>query len=225
MHMLAKVSSTMESESDEALLFFMGMKDDDPNEARLAWAEFYKRHKKYLYFVCLKACQMLSDPKEAAIDLQSATFQKVYDSAGTFDPLDNGDENHIRHRVRAWMGKIAQRLLIDSYRNDKEPQNLVSLEELDTEPLIYDEKPELSPKIKLVRKALDTLNENEKMVILLYYQQYEVGKENQRLPNGVCDEIATTIGSTKENVRQIHRRAKQKIKEYLEQHAELKFRR
>jgi RNA polymerase sigma factor (sigma-70 family) len=225
MHMLANVSSTMESENDEALLLFMGMKDDDPNEARLAWAEFYKRHKKYLYAVCWKACQLLPDPKQTAMDLVSATFQKVYESADTFKPIDNGDEDHMRRRVCAWMGEIAQRLLIDDYRNNTDPKHLVSLGELDTELSSHREIPELSPKIALVRNALDILNEKERMVILLYYQWYEIGKENQRLPNGVCDEIAKTIGSTKENVRQIHRRAKQKIKEYLEQHVDLILRR
>lgn len=223
--MLAKVSSTMESESDESLLFFMDMKDDDPNEARLAWAEFYKRHRKYLYYICRKACQTLPSAEETAMDLMSATFQKVYESADTFEPIDNGDEDHMRRRVRAWMGKIAQHLLIDDYQNDTGPKHLVSLEELNIDLSSHGEISEFSPKITLVKNALETLNEKERMVILLYYQWYEIGKENQRLPNGVCNEIAAAIGSTKENVRQIHRRAKQKIKEYLEKHADFILRR
>lgn len=227
--MLGEVSSTMESESDEDLLFYMGMRDDDPDEARLAWEEFYRRHKLYIYKVCYKTCQLLpihpSSLHELVKDLHSATFQKVYEVAEKYTPLDNGNQEHMRLQVLAWVGKIAKNILIDDYRADKGPKNIVSLEELNTDVPYNKETPELSLNTNLTVEAIDTLNEKEKTVLLLYYQWYEIGKENQRLPNGISQEIAKAIGSTKENVRQIHRRAKQKIKQYLEQHADFKLRR
>jgi len=220
MQMLAEVSSTMESESDEDLLLYMGMKNDDPDEAQLACTEFYRRHKRYLLYICVNACRLLPDPYQDGMDLMSATFYKVYEKADSFIPLDNGSDDDRRRYMLAWVGTIAQNILIDGSRADKAPEVVVSLEDLNEELPFNNEKPELSPNAKLVIKAVEeVLNEKERMVILLQYNWYEVGKPNQRLPNGVCEEIAESIGSTKQNVRQIHSRAKQKIKQYMEQHA------
>lgn len=216
-----KEEVNMEEENDEALLFYMGMRNDDPSGANAAWAEFYRRHKRYLNCVCRKACKYLPDPKEDARDLCSATFERAYERACTFKPLDNGDIDHMRRRVRAWLGEIARNLLIDLTKDNKDQPKLISLTE------ISDEEPEskqidisniLSSQMKLIHEALNTLSEQQRIVVLMSFQWYEFGKSNQRLPNGIATEIAKTIDSTPENVRQIRKRALEKIRVFTETH-------
>src|SRR5688572_17372916 len=103
-------------DSDEDLLFFMALKDEDPRGAENAWAEFYSRHVDYLYATCLYAYAR-SLGEGGVADLVHNTFIRVYEKAGTFQPSGHmGSTDRERAYVRAWFGKIAENLLKDSFR-------------------------------------------------------------------------------------------------------------
>jgi hypothetical protein len=53
------------------------------------------------------------------------------------------------------------------------------------------------------------------MVLRVTFQWYEPGREHQRLPNDVAADLADTLQTTPENLRQIRRRALRKIKAHL----------
>jgi len=210
---------TMEGETDEALLVYMGMREDDPSGAKAAWEEFFKRHKKYLYFICLRQSRKfnLPDPDEVAYDLVSATFCRAYEKAHTYNPLDNGNTEHMRRNVRAWLSKIAVNLFIDEGNQAKEHPKLISLEEIPDEiEEVGTDCDYISPQRRLIDEALNALKDNERMVLLLSFQWYEIGKANQRLPNNVAAGIARTMDTTPENVRQLRKRALDKVKVFIE---------
>ena len=48
-------------ENDEDLLIYMSMRADDPAVAGAAWAEFFRRHAKYLYRRCLRFTKNVLD--------------------------------------------------------------------------------------------------------------------------------------------------------------------
>ena len=57
--------------------------------------------------------------------------------------------------------------------------------------------------------------DKEQMVIRVTFQWYRPGKPHQRLPNDVVADLAETLQTTSENLRQIRRRALIKIREFL----------
>jgi len=58
------------------------------------------------------------------------------------------------------------------------------------------------------------------MVIRVTFQWYQPDREHQRLPNQVAKDLADTLGTTPENLRQIRHRALRKIEAHLRQHAD-----
>jgi DNA-directed RNA polymerase sigma subunit (sigma70/sigma32) len=71
--------------------------------------------------------------------------------------------------------------------------------------------------IKAVQRALDQLSEKEQVVIRLSFQWYRPGLDHQRMPNDVVKDLAGSLQTTPENLRQIRRRALRKIRAFLEQ--------
>ena len=62
-----------------------------------------------------------------------------------------------------------------------------------------------------VREALMALSERERLVLRVTLQWYRPGEEHQRLPNDVAADLARTLQTTPENLRQIRRRAMRKV--------------
>jgi DNA-directed RNA polymerase sigma subunit (sigma70/sigma32) len=73
-----------------------------------------------------------------------------------------------------------------------------------------------SPKLRLLREALDTLTERERDVLRVAALYFRPGEEHQRLPNEVSAELARRWDTTNENLRAIRSRAAKKLKQYLE---------
>jgi len=204
------------SENDAELLVFMSMQDDDPAAAKEAWAEFYERHAEYLHAVCWNAYGTLLHGDTSVADLVADTFRRAFERAGQFVCDLTGDEDDVRRLVRAWLGRIAQRLAQDVLRG----RARLKLQHF--EPEIWDRIPAADaavdpadPRVERVREALDQLNDREQLVIRVTFQWYRSGQEHQRLPNDVADELAATLRTTPENLRQIRRRALEKIRRYL----------
>ena len=77
-----------------------------------------------------------------------------------------------------------------------------------------------SETIRRVREAIESLNEKEQMVIRVTFQWYSPDREHQRLPNDVAADLAATLRTTPENLRQIRRRALRKIETHLRLNAD-----
>lgn len=73
-----------------------------------------------------------------------------------------------------------------------------------------------SPKLRLMREALDTLSERERDVLRVAALYFRPGEEHQRLPNEVAAELARRWETSGDNVRAIRSRAIKKLKGYLE---------
>lgn len=72
----ARPAVDLSEESDYDLLEMMNWKESDPDVAREAWAEFYRRHIRYLYFVCLRHTRGLAGGW-AAEDLAEDTIKRA----------------------------------------------------------------------------------------------------------------------------------------------------
>jgi len=204
------------AENDAELLVFMSVSDDDPSAAREAWAELYERHAEFLHGICWHAYSDLLHGDVSVGDLVAETFRRAFGKAGSFSCDDTEDTDLIRRRVRAWLGRIAQRLLQDILRG-RSRLNVVHLEPEAWE-RVAGPSPATAPedgRVELVREALEQLSPREQLVLRVTFQWYRLGCENQRLPSDVVEELSVTLGTTPENLRQIRRRALQRVRRLM----------
>lgn len=205
-----------QNETDEDLVVFMSWQSDHPGVAQAAFAEFHKRHVRYLYAVCLEA--YADDIGHGGVeDLVQETFWRAYEKADTFTPM-NGEEDAARRRIRAWLGRIAYRLVLTAARQQKRRVRLVTGKEdrVDRCPDRTVPRRELTPGEELVRRGMnEVLNERERQVLENFASYYDAESEHQYPPEGLVAELCERLGTTEENVRQIRCRALRKIKEFI----------
>jgi RNA polymerase sigma factor (sigma-70 family) len=200
--------------SDFELLARVSGRETNPKLARSAEAEFYARHARYLYGVLLQRVKRpLALSGREVEDLVQETFFRAFARAGTFTAGEAWNAESEQRRTRAWLGRIAQRLLADWLTDAREVSAtpyLDSLPEPEAGP-----SSSRSPKLRLMREALDTLNERERDVLRVAALYYQPGEEHQRLPNEVSEELSRRWSTSNENIRAIRSRATKKLKEYL----------
>ncbi|HET6429855.1 MAG TPA: sigma-70 family RNA polymerase sigma factor [Phycisphaerae bacterium] len=208
-------------DSDADLLAYMAMTADDPDGARAAWEAFYRRHAQYLHAVCLRAYGPLLGGDAGAADLVAETFQRAYERAGTFDAAGIDDGERLRLRARAWLGRIAQRLAQTTLRGRGRLRTRFldqdAWQQVAREP---DRGGADAETIGRVRRAIESLNEKEQAVLRVTFQWYQPERDHQRLPNDVAADLAASLGTTPENLRQIRRRALRKIETLLRMEGE-----
>ena len=201
--------------SDAELLERVSRRASDAAAARAAEAEFYGRHARYLYGVLVQRVRRpLALSGREVEDLVQETFFRAFAHASSFKQGDAWDEDSERRRSRAWLGRIAQRLLADWLSDTREVSASPYLDTL-TEPEAAPPSSR-SPKLRLLREALDTLNERERDVLRVAALYFRPGEEHQRLPNEVSAELARRWQTTNENIRAIRSRATKKLKQYLD---------
>jgi RNA polymerase sigma factor (sigma-70 family) len=207
-------SPVVDHVSDAELLERVSRRATDAAAARAAEAEFYGRHAHYLYCVLVQRVRRpLALSGREVEDLVQETFFRAFARAGTYSGGDAWDQESQRRRSRAWLGRIAQRLLADWLADAREISASPYLDTL-AEPEAGPPSSR-SPKLRLLREALDTLNERERDVLRVAALYFRPGEEHQRLPNEVSAELARRWQTTSENIRAIRSRAGKKLKEYL----------
>lgn len=211
----AFVPAPVDATSDAELLGRVSRRAEDPLGARSAEAAFYSRHVRYLYGVLIQRVRRpLALSGREVEDLVQETFFRAFSRAATYTTGDTSDAESERRRTRAWLGRIAQRLLVDWLADTREVSDSPYLETV----AIPETGPpsSRSPKLRLMCEALDTLTERERDVLRVAALYFRPGEEHQRLPNDVSAELAGRWETTNENIRAIRSRATKKLKEYLE---------
>ena len=200
--------------SDAELLERVSQRETNAAAARAAESEFYDRHARYLYGVLVQRVRrLLALSGREVEDLVQETFFRAFARAASYSGGDAGDPESQRRRSRAWLGRIAERLLADWLAGAREISASPLLDTLaEPEPGPPSSR---SPKLRLLREALDTLNERERDVLRVAALYFRPGEEHQRLPNAVSAELAQRWQTTSENIRAIRSRATKRLKEYL----------
>jgi RNA polymerase sigma factor (sigma-70 family) len=209
----------LSNETDDDLLVYMSMREDAPSKADEALVELFRRHRKYLYNVCCRSYSDILDGSAIA-DLVTDTFMRASQKAGTFKRSGLTDARSQRAYVRAWLSKIAERLVMSALRS----QRGVIIEHLDDEQ--WEAVPEQeagdaeaegpSPETQFYCEAFERLTEREQHVLRVTALWHKPGQEHQKLPDDVSEELAESLGTTSDNIRQIRHRARRKIKDYVQ---------
>lgn len=207
------------SETDADLLFYMAMREDEPEMARAAWEEFYNRHVEYLFSVCMKFGRIVGG-EPGVSDLVQDTIRRAYQMAHTFTADGLKEPDDLRLWTRAWLGTIATNLLRSALRTRRninaellDQEHWQDIPERATDPPDA-EKPEPED-VRRMREAFSSLPERQQTVILLRMQWYDPTKKHQRLPNAVATDLAAKLETTPENFRKIYERAMRQLKEKL----------
>jgi RNA polymerase sigma factor (sigma-70 family) len=210
-------------ETDEDLLAYVAMQDEDHVGAEAAFTEFHRRHHRYVFYVCKRYRGLLGE--DGVSDLAQETLLRVYQKAHTYDPAKAIGESPTR-RVRAWMGSVVANLVVSLLRQHPEKEELIDdpddLDKKEYGPLFQsispDEEGAVTPRMKLFLQALSTLSERERDIVIVWAEWCRLGQKFQRLPDDISQELASRYKSTPEGIRQIRKRAKEKIKSYVESH-------
>lgn len=140
---------------------------------------------------------------DEARDITSAVFLKVW--------------NHVQSKgldesksLRAFIYKIARNLIIDHYRQSKEPASNIDDEEVGA--TLYDEKQDVaaaaekSSDLELIKKALPRLKDEYREVILMHY-----------VDELSFAEISDITGKSKGNIRVLAFRALKALRDIIEE--------
>jgi len=201
------------SYSDEDLFVLMSFKKENEKEAQEAFRIFYERYKRLLWSLCYSVCIKLDieNGKEYAKYIFNNTMMSIYEHP-TYD-------SH-KSKLSTWMSKIAYNealdLIKDYITNDTKniPLNetiTTSIPDKDDNDIIagYD-----TPKKRILNEALNLLSERDREILLscIMYQE-----ENKHLSNEVLGELSRKFATTSVNIRQIKKRALDKVKMYISQ--------
>ncbi len=201
------------AKTDKELLEITAARDV---RAEKAFAEFYQRHSRYMYFVC-KRDYANTLGEDGAEDLVQDTFVRAYEKAHTFSDDGITEPDKLTLRTHGWLRRIAANLFQDMLRREvsvpTEPlapeheENIVDAQQDDGE-----QEPEDSAQMKLIKQALAQLSEREQDIMRTVYQWYE---KDKKLPSHVIDDLTEKHKTTPENIRKILSRARKKIEEFI----------
>jgi len=213
-------ASQFDVDNDSQLLSYAALRDEDLEFAREAWGVFYLRHREYLARMCTR-CFGSSLDQEQIQDLVHDTFLRAFEKAHTFTAGIYPEEDSHRKHVRAWLGTICRNLFLEHL------EALPKLEIVDVEldllpgPSLVsveterEDGSELSPRVQSITNALATLTEREQDVIRVTMEHWNPGDNFSRLPNQVAAQLAAFYRTTSSNIRQIRKRAMDKINSYV----------
>jgi RNA polymerase sigma factor (sigma-70 family) len=193
------------------LIFAMAMREEDEKNASEAFTEFYKRFKNYVYTIAYRACQHWKQYGEEELTnaLLNNTFLTFYLKSGNFyDKIDQLPLERQEARVKALLGRISQRelLALTKEKRDDNIDFVDVLEDQEVDNSTYEE----SADFQLMEKALDSISEKKRDILVTYTLYGGCGK---KLPDEDIERLANTWEVHPDSLRQIKKRALDEIKE------------
>lgn len=213
----------MEDQSDEDLIVIMSWKDEEPAAARGAWKEFYTRHHEEVYRRIWRWIGNRSPlDQDRTRDLVVEAFRTLFESkAAKYKPV-GGERTRQDRNAKAWFFRIVQNTIHDEFRNSQPMYGkVVSLsDEAGLEIADLENGTALSPyeeKVQRMGVILDSLNEREKKIAMTIASaiNYDSGKQ-QRMSSCELHDIAEELETTPENIRQLRKRLKERIRYLFE---------
>jgi RNA polymerase sigma factor (sigma-70 family) len=207
-------ASRLDLRDDELLSLASGA--SGAAEARRAQAVFYERHVRYLYGVLKRREGVLRRIAGLSVeDLVQDTFQRAFQYGGSYAAEPGLPVERERRRTRAWLGRVAQNLIVNALAEPAEIAASPMLERLGTDD-VDEPAPPSSPEVRALRRALEDLTEREQDVLRVTALYQKAGEEHQRLPNEVSAELAARWGTNSQNIRAIRSRAMKKLQTHVE---------
>jgi len=194
--------------------------ETNSNVKRILQNEFYRRFKNHVYKNALNACRDYTDGEQLAIDIHQEVFINAFKSIDKFRFPDVVEKDGHQLIIKGWLGIIGNNLFKKLYTKRKvdvifdseliennEPyydlfENLYGKEDDVEVPNEFREK---------LQVALNQLNEKQLHIIRVYASEGCIGS-HQHLGTTALKELCALYETSPENIRQIKKRALDKIK-------------
>lgn len=192
------------------------LQENDHDTAHVVFREFHARHATYVYDCARRCTPIRLSGDTQLLDVAVAnTLSKAYFKAATFETTET-ENNKVRRHVRAWLGRILQNCIIDELRNSTPIISLLKESMLEAPPpLLAGRAEEDSILAKRLREEIERLPPREQDVLWTYAQHYRPGDPHQRLSNEESRALAERWDTTSVNMRQIRKRAFDKLRRKL----------
>jgi RNA polymerase sigma factor (sigma-70 family) len=208
----------MESESDASLFVYVGFLETDPADGNAALRELMRRYGAIVRRHCQRVCAKYPSLHADADELANATFYRASQRASTYKPIDKPDAqpDEYRRYTAAWLCRIAANLLFDAGRQN---ERALPYEHRASEP---DEMPPADVAVLLAGNCADRFNSSDKplisevfaslpersrLVVVWMLDKRQRSPSGRYMNRGAQVELATRLGTTPANVRQIWTRA------------------
>jgi DNA-directed RNA polymerase specialized sigma24 family protein len=189
----------------------MGMNEDEPAIANLAFNVFYERFSSGFMVICEKVCDSYKSLYDGLAEvIFNNAFCDAYLKAAQFKTDKKAPEG-IDNDVKRWLYGIARNEMFLELRKIKTNSNLTVVEDIMVlESKINHEEPLISEcyEKEILNEALLALNDKERGILLMCYQYSEDGKN---IPSDVIERINAAFNVKEANRRQIKKRALDKL--------------
>lgn len=190
--------------SDIELMEYVVLQDDD---AKAAFATLVDRYKRYVWAIISRKLKGYAD-NDTLQDLVHEVLLRVLQKAHTFG------KNTNKPNFKAWLGVITINLINDwlSDFNFTEELDEACYEVEQPEP--YEDTEER----RLFFEALDLLSDRDKEIMTLYYETHNPRNPQSKAPRAMLQAIYRKFNISNEAVRDIRRKSKKKIQNYVTKH-------
>lgn len=210
------------TDTDADLLGYMGM--GEPEHARAAWGEFYTRNVEYLYALTCRCYGEQLGGEQGAEDLVADTFQKVFHwagkhatEAGALDGFQGGSPEHVRRRVRGWLGKIAENHFKELLRGtEREPGELEAPENHSSPEPLQEATPEAKERLARLEASLQGLSSEDQEALRVCQPWYDDDTGTYTFGPGEAEELASSLGITVDTLRQRRYRARKRLEKAMQ---------
>lgn len=206
-------------QSDDGELFALTAKNN--GESEKAFEVFYKRYKNDFYKLLFR----ISSDERVKKELFNETMELAYFKAHTFKIEKNKIVKNQRGKTLAWLGRIAQNIYVQKFRdNEKEIKAEVNEDLLEiasengiilkgelnfkireSEDNFFNIKNsatnDISSEKKILQKVLLELSERDRDILLAYYDEYDPRIKNQKLSRGKIKELSQRYNITPDYIR------------------------
>jgi len=178
---------------------------------RAAFVVLYDRHAPRLNRNLEHFDNLLGGPRGREDLIQDVFLKVLAGAASKFKKVPGDPPLTIELKVAAWLHTIAKRLLLSHNAHE------LSVVPLSEEFVAVTESDDIeqfpTPVLERFRHCFDALPPDQRDALLLIYNEIDPAAKMTRLPNGVAEEIARTLGTTKVALRQRRSRAERALEE------------
>ncbi len=132
-------------------------------------------------------------------------------------PKDVANADEERKHVRAWLGRVAQRVM-QTAKKDRASRTEFNaeagfLEEFPKTGLRNQDTPNTSTVVRQILESV--LDDTEREIVTVRMQWYDPERPGRRVSPDVLNDLATRLNTSKESIRKKYERAIKKVEEAL----------
>jgi len=209
--------------SEAELLELMSMQHFEPEAARDAWEELYRRHSRYVAAVVSRALGERARDDDAVFDLVGDAFRTLFDwsarhrSEDLADRFEAYDPDMARRRVLGFLAVVARRMSARQFASTARGHREFLRADFDNAAAPQDEEADPPPAVEhsKLEDVLALLSSDEAEALRVSLPWYQVETGEFAFPRGEAARVAASLGITPEALRQRRSRSLRRLQSIL----------